>query len=559
MSRWQDWKEYAAYYPRLKSKLALILGLSGLQAILLVPIALLTRRIFDELLPRGQFLPLALSAGAILLLYFSSHGVALYNRYLCLQISKRSIQGLRNDLIEKIYALSRHFFTHGDHAKIHSAIVQDTERVDVLTNAVVSMLLPSIAVGLALCLVLLYLNPLLFLVTALAVPPLFRLAQKMSAKVRRKVTLFRRDFEDFSSGIFFAIKKIDLTRMQAAEDSEIQRQQGTVDNLRRTGASMAWAISLFAVIQNSLAALVGILVLLVGGWQVLRGHASAGDLLSFYVVLALLREQARVLGESVPQVVAGEESLRNLFRMLRIEEASPYRGTRKTTFGGVIRAQGLVFGYDRGEVLKGVDFTLEPGKVFLLAGPSGAGKSTLLKLLLGFYKPREGSLSADGIGYEELDFKNFRRQIGIILQEPFLFSGTIAENLRYGSSDLSDADLVEAARLAAADQFIAGLPQGYETPVGEDGIQLSGGQSQRIALARALLKKPAMLIFDEPTSHLDNLSVHSLIENIRSISQRATVLIVSHDQRLFAMADQVFYLDDGRFRETPWEMKNFGS
>lgn len=561
MSHWREWKYYASYYGGLKIKLGLALALSLLQAILLAPIAFLTRRIFDELLPQGRFFPLAQTAGIILLLYLLGHGIALYHRHLCLGVTKRAIQRLRNDLIEKIYALSRHFFTRGDHSEIHTAIVQDTERVDVMTNTAISLFLPAVVVAAALGGVLISLDPLLFLVTAVSIPPLFWVAQLMSGKVRKKTAHFRREFKNFSGGILFAIKKFDLTRMQAAEEFEIRRQKGFVEELQRASTSMAWVISVFGAIQNSLVTLIGILVLLIGGWQVVRGRASVGDLMSFYVALALLRDQARILGASGPQIVAGKESLRSLLQILQIQDASPYQGSLPLSFRGVIRAEGLVFGYDRTEVLKGVDFTIEPGKVFVLAGPSGAGKSTLLKLLLGFYRPWRGRLWADGVSYEEIDFKHLRRQVGVILQDPFLFSGTVAENIRYGSEEAAEEDVKEAARLAWADDFIQSLPQGYETPVGDDGVRLSGGQCQRIAVARALLKTPAMLIFDEPTAHLDERSALSLMENIRVIAKQAAVLVVSHDRRLFSLANRVFYLENGLLTEPPapfWEAEQNG-
>lgn len=550
ISRWQTWKDYAAYYEGLKSKVLLALFLAIAQAALLTPVALLTKNAFDHLGPNGQFYYLFRLTGLMLLLYVASLGTALYNRYLCLKITKRAVQTMRNDLIDKIYALSRHFFTKGDHARIHSAIVWDTERVDVLTNAIISQILPATAVSLGLGAVLAYLNPSLFLVTLASVPPLFWVAKRLGKKVQERVRHFHRDFEDFSSGIQFAIKKADLTRAQAAEDSEILRQRDVVEKLRRTSGSMAWTASVFTSIQNSLVAIIGILILIAGSWLVTKGRASTGDILSFYVALALLRDQLRLLSDSIPGLLAGKESLKKLFEMLRLEDASPYHGDKQLAFQGRIRATGLRFGYDKKEVLQGLDLEIEPSKVYVLAGASGAGKSTLLKLLLGFYQPSEGKLWAEDTPFEEIDFKHFRRQIGIILQDPFLFKGSIAENLRYGSPEASEDDMRRAAQLSTADEFIRQLPQSYETQVGEDGIQLSGGQCQRIAIARALLKNPSMLILDEPTTHLDPSLVEAFLDNLRSLSRNASVLVVSHDSRLFSIADRVLYLQEGRISET---------
>ncbi len=549
ISKWQDWKDYAAYYRGLRGKLTLALILAITQAALLAPVALLTKKAFDQLMPQGQFASLLQISAVMLVLYLTSHSLSLYNRFLCLQITKRAVQGLRNDLIDKIYALSRHFFTKGDHSRIHSAIVYDTERVDVLTNAIISLFLPAAAIAIGLCAVLASLDPLLFLVALASVPPLFWLANRLSRKVQARVRIFHRDFEDFSSGIQFAIKRADLTRAQAAEESEIQRQKGIVDKLRRTSGTMAWMMSAFSSIQNSLVAMIGILILVAGAWQVIHGRATTGDLLSFYVALALLREQVRILADSVPSMISGSESLQKLFAMLRLEDASPYRGEKPIAFHGGLRASDVHFSYDEKQVLRGVDLEIESGKVYVLAGSSGAGKSTLLKLLLGFYRPFQGGLWAEGVPFDEIDFKQLRRQIGIILQDPFLFKGSIAENLRYGSPEASDEDLRRAAALSTADEFIKDLPIGYETQVGEDGIQLSGGQCQRIAVARALLKNPSMLILDEPTTHLDPSLVQRLLANLRSLASQASILVVSHDARLFSIADKVLYLQDGQIRE----------
>jgi ATP-binding cassette subfamily B protein len=183
-------------------------------------------------------------------------------------------------------------------------------------------------------------------------------------------------------------------------------------------------------------------------------------------------------------------------------------------------------------------------------GPNGAGKTTMVSLILGLYRPQSGRLLADGVPYDELDMRALRASVGVVLQDPIIFSGTIAENIAYGRPAATPDDIRGAAQRATADAFIGKLPDGYDTEVGYDGCLLSGGQRQRISIARALMARPALLMFDEPTSHLDDVSIRTLLENLRRFPGAPTVLTISHDPEAASSAEVIYNLRDGRIMRT---------
>jgi len=204
------------------------------------------------------------------------------------------------------------------------------------------------------------------------------------------------------------------------------------------------------------------------------------------------------------------------------------------------------FGYDQQPILHQVTLELPAGGRAAIVGPNGAGKSTLVSLMLGLYRPQSGRLLADGVPFDELDLGVLRQSVGVLLQEPLLFPTTIRENISYGRPDASLEEVREAACWATADEFIELMPEGYDSHVGDDGALLSGGQRQRIALARALLSRPAMLILDEPTTHLDDRSVARLLENLRDFPGCPSIVTVTHDPEVAAISDLVYRIRDGR-------------
>jgi ATP-binding cassette subfamily B protein len=312
---------------------------------------------------------------------------------------------------------------------------------------------------------------------------------------------------------------------------------------------MVWRQNAYRLVQGAVAASAGVVVLVVGGQAVADGTMTLGQLLSFYAILALLLRQVYPIVGLLPLVIGGYESVVRLAALLENQEREPYTGRRPIRFRGALTIENAWFGYGGTPVLRGVEFSVLPGERVSIVGPNGAGKSTLVSLMLGLYRPQTGRLLADGMPFEELDLASLRRGIGVLLQEPLIFPASIRDNIAYGHRGASLEEVRTAARWATADEFIEQLPDRYDSYAGDDGVLLSSGQRQRIALARALMARPGLIILDEPTSHLDDRSIGRFLENLREFPGAPTILMITHDAEVAEMSDRLYRLRDGRIVE----------
>jgi ABC-type bacteriocin/lantibiotic exporter with double-glycine peptidase domain len=540
------WRHYGKFYRGSYGRLFLTFVLSIIQFLLLFPIIYLVRYAFDRILPAGNFRLLLWMGAAVLVLNLANAGTNLWMRYLALKVIKLAIRDYRDELLNRVFAFSRTYYGEVDAARMHSLIVQDTERVDVMSNALVSQVIPALVIGAGVGLVLAYLNWFLFLILLSLGPFLYFIGRSITRKVRKHSQDYRQSFESFSKGILFVLQSLDLTRIQTAEEFEIARQRKLFDEVRVSSGSMSWFQSAYGLVQNTMLSVAGVLILVIGGRAVGLGRMTLGDLLSFYVGLELMRNYMSPAVYMLPHVTAGSQSLAALYKALHVEDPPPYSGRRRIQFKGRVQLESVHFQYNAKPVLRNVNLTLEPEESVALIGPNGAGKSTLTHLILGFYRPQTGHVLIDEYPLEELDVTHLRRQIGVVTQQPIIFSGTIWENITYGALPMSEALVIKSAQLATAHEFIELLPEGYNTLVGENGMALSGGQRQRIAIARALLRKPNLLILDEPTNHMDLESVERLTRNLKCLEGAPTILIISHDFKIARQAQRIYYLEDGQ-------------
>jgi ATP-binding cassette subfamily B protein len=281
---------------------------------------------------------------------------------------------------------------------------------------------------------------------------------------------------------------------------------------------------------------------------------SVGDLTQFLLYLLIVAIGVGSFGNLWGDLMAGVGASRRVFEILEKEPALLDNG--RTLFDvtgsqlkGRLEFCDLHFHYPTRpdvEVLKGVDFAVEPCQVVAIVGSSGSGKSTLASLLPRFYEPTQGAIYLDGVNINELGLIWLRTQIGIVSQEPVLISATIEDNIRYGRPDATPEEVREAASTANALDFILGFPEGFQTQVGEKGLQLSGGQKQRVAIARAVLKDPKILILDEATSNLDAASEHLVQEALQRLMNQRTTLVIAHRLGTIKNADLIFVLQDGQ-------------
>jgi ATP-binding cassette subfamily B protein len=524
-------------------RLAASFGAAVVQAGLLVVLGLLIRRAFDVAIPDGDVRGLALIGVALLGVALASAGLAVWTRFVVLRAVKDSIGRLRVRLLERLNTLPAAWFDRADSGSVHTIVVQDSERLDVVANALATQLAPALLIGAGIGIALLVLNPLLFGILVLTLPLLALLTRRFERVIGRRTRAWQLAFDRFSSRVLFSVNARPLITAQSAEDAELEAGAAEAVALSASGRDMAWLFGVYAQLHGLVATVGGVIVLVVGGAAVAHGSMSLGSLIAFYTLLGLLRAQGNAVLTTLPQAIAGRESMARLAAILDSPDRPHYEGARTPSVRRSLALRDVDFGYAGGTpLLRGVTLELRRGERLTLVGPNGAGKTTVASLLLGLYRPWRGLVEADGIPYDELDVRALRRRIGFVPQRPILFSAGIAENIAYGSGTADPGRVREAARLATVDEFAERLEHGYATPVGDDGGLVSSGERQRIAIARALVREPDVLLLDEPTTSLDREAVARVLENIRTLAYDPAVLVITHDRSLIDEADRVVAL-----------------
>jgi ATP-binding cassette subfamily B protein len=339
-------------------------------------------------------------------------------------------------------------------------------------------------------------------------------------------------------------------RSFAAERKEVSRYAKAIDESLQLAFRRIKLSSTFFGFASFFAFSAGAFVFWYGARMVANAELSAGALLTFLMYTMQLAFGMSALAELWTDVQRASGAAERVFELLhRTPAIAPHGGDTLPVVEGAVKFERVQFTYPaRPDVKVLDDFSLElkPGEIVALVGPSGAGKSTIASLLYRLYDPRAGHLELDGRPYPTLDPEWLRRQVGVVAQEPLLFSTSITENIRYGRPDATDAEVEEAAKLANAHGFISAFPDKYATLVGERGVQLSGGQKQRVAIARAVLKNPRILILDEATSALDAESEHLVREALERLMKGRTTLIIAHRLSTVKDAHRVVVLEAGR-------------
>ncbi len=506
--------------------------------------------IIDEALGSGQ--PSAVDQAALMMLaVFCVQALAGGMRYyLFTSAGEKIVASLREQLYRSIMEQDIAFFDSRRTGELMSRLASDAT---VLQNAVsvnISMSMRNLGAAVGGLILLIYTSPVLAFGLLGCVPPL----AIGTALFGRRVRKISRDVQDAlaETGIVAeeTISGIRTVRAFAKESSEVQRYAKAVQRSYGLARLRIRSIAYISALASLLgyAAIAG--VLWYGGRLVIAGEMSVGDLTSFILYAMTVAVAVGALGSLWTDFMSATGAARRVFEILDRQPEIPLRGGQTLPrVTGYLQFQAVDFYYPSRPdvmVLQELDLNIRPGEVVALVGPSGSGKSTIASLICRFYDPAKGRVCLDGQDVRTLDGEWLRQQIGVVSQDPVLLSASIAANIRYGKATATDAEVEAAARAAHAHEFISGFPQGYDTIVGERGIQLSGGQRQRVAIARAMLKDPRILILDEATSALDAESEHLVQEALDLLMQSRTTVVIAHRLSTVRNADRVLVIQGGR-------------
>lgn len=389
----------------------------------------------------------------------------------------------------------------------------------------------------------------LTLLVLVVVPPLVVVARLFGRSMRRYGQEYQDRLAEGSAVAEETLGGIRLVQAFTREDLEAARFADALRLLYGTAVRRARAMAGFGTAVASLSFLVLVLTVWFGGREVLAGRLTTGELVAFVAYSGMVANSSSSLIGLYARWANALGASRRVFAVLAREPAISDRpGARPLgRVAGRVTLEGVHFAYDgRRHVLRGIELDVTEGEKLALVGPSGAGKSTLLHLVARFYDPTAGRVLVDGTDIRDVALESLRRQIGIVSQETLLFNASVADNLRFGRPDATDAEIFAAARAACAQEFVARLPDGYDTVVGERGVRLSVGERQRLAIARALLRDPRLLLLDEATSSLDNESEVLVQQALERLTVGRTTIVIAHRLSTVLGADRIAVLDEGR-------------
>lgn len=386
----------------------------------------------------------------------------------------------------------------------------------------------------------------------LVVLPLTALTTYFQSKQVRPA--FKRNRNCFSSLNAFVQENVSGNRVVKAfskEDYEIAKFNTENDDFRdsQLEAAKIWMrfIPIFEVLSYALT----IILILYGGYMVIQGEITLGDLVKVNGYLWMLTAPLRMAGWWINDIQRFTTSIEKIYDTYTKEPSikTPEKGIREARFKGAVEFKNVSYRADDTDIVEDINFKVEPGQTIGIIGSTGAGKSTIMNLLCRFYDATEGEVLVDGVNVKALDLYNLRDNIGMAMQDVFLFSDTIEGNIAYAHPDCTFEEVKQAAIMADANHFIQSLPEGYDTIVGERGVGLSGGQKQRISLARALLKNPSILILDDTTSAVDMETESYIQTQLSNIKNRCTIFVIAYRISSICNADQILVMDNGRIIE----------
>lgn len=540
------------YYKPYKLILLLVLMGSCFSALLELVFPYIVRQMLNVQIPQKNIDELLYWAGILLALYVVNFGLLFSINYYGHVMSSGIENDMRRDLFGHMEKMSFRFFDNARTGQLLSRITSDIVEISELTFKGPNDLLVCTISMLGTIFMMLYLNPYLGSI----IGAMLIIKAVHSVFVNRKMKrAFRRSREksgEVSAQAEEALSGIRLVKAFANEQLELERFMRKSNELLRVRTESFAILSYFSGTITFFTNATNLVVLVCGGMMVANDQLALSDFVAFFLYVNIFMKpvfRLLMFTEMYQRGMAGYHRFNEMMQhKVEIDDAPDAIATGEIK--GRITFENVTFGYLQDKpVLKHFDLDIAPGEKVAFVGATGAGKTTLASLLLRFYEPTQGRVLLDGVDIRKYKQSYLRNHVGLVQQDVFLFSDSVNFNIAYGKIKVSEQEIKQAAKLAAADDFISALPEGYETKVGERGVKLSGGQKQRIAIARAFLKNPPVMVFDEATSALDTKTEKQIQKSLDKLAESRTTLIIAHRLSTIINADRIVVLHNGEIAE----------
>jgi ABC-type multidrug transport system fused ATPase/permease subunit len=546
------YKELLSYFKKYKVKFSLLNIFNIFSVVMGIVPPLMTKYIVDDLIKESQpqliGIAVLIMIGVTVLKGIIDYFVRLNMEY----IGQNVIHNLRTDLFNHLNKLSFSFYDNTKTGDLISRVTADAEFLKRFFGFAALTIISNILTLIAIFIVMFTWSYKLTIIYLLIIPLIIHAMRNYAYKVNPVFGKSRKSLGKLTDVVKNSVLGMETIKLFGREDWEFEqfsKENNKYYNVNIKGNKIT---SVWLPYVNFIIGLGTALVICIGGYLVIKNEITLGILVGLITYMRMLIRPIRQTGMMISMIAKSDAVLKRIFAILKIEPEikDDKNAVNLSDVKGKIEFKNVSFGYkDNNTVLHNINFKIEPGEKIAVVGPTGTGKTTLIQLLLRFYDADEGQILIDNYDIKKLKLNSLRKQIGIVMQDVFIFSSSIAENIAYGRPNSSRKEIVEAAKEAKIHDFITTLKDGYETQVGERGIKLSGGQKQRLAIARVLLNNPKIIIMDEPTSNVDAQTELNLNETFEKFSENKTLIIIAHRLWTVKKADKIIVLKDGNIVE----------